>query len=504
MTTTPEEEERTCVYEEAYEMLLGAVLIYLFAEMRDMVREGKLPAMGMEDLEPPLTSERALGIIQANKEALSERALDHEYLESRLSALKHAQSNQAQQEQESSQSSRGNFFLDLLFSRNTTKKEEVEVPLQSQVVLTTFMDDKANEEIVHAIVVNQTRKRVTIVFRGSVTQKDFLQDAKCAQRKVINPVLSLSSATGDDSSTPQTINLHSGFYEYLFLKDKATGKTRLEIVLEDAKEQLRLHPGFTLCCTGHSLGGALATLCGFYSACDDELLGLAAHRRVVVYSIASPFCGNWKFRHAFQELERQRRLQHLRIANLEDMVTLMPFAVPKATALSPALSLIKGAGNLYKHVGIKLQIKQQSEDTTKYMHSINYTKDHQFEDDQEYAKEIQDAMEAGKSLVKAFYYLCKNDFETIEKYHSCDEYETRLETCKEALTKCTLDDLYNDKKIVGKLFAEDYRPSLMSSGMSRTFKAFSVLTRSGSKRTNSTETMEDEEELTLTEAALLK
>jgi hypothetical protein len=67
-----------------------------------------------------------------------------------------------------------------------------------------------------------------------------------------------------------------------------------------------------------------------------------------------------------------------------------------------------------------------------------------------------------------------------------------------------LDDLYNDKKIVGNLFAEDYRPSLMSSGMSRTFKAFSVLTRSGSKRTNSTETMEDEEELTLTEAALLK
>jgi hypothetical protein len=198
---------------------------------------------------------------------------------------------------------------------------------------------------------------------------------------------------------------------------------------------LRLHPGFTLYCTGHSLGGALATLCGFYSACDDELLGLAAHHRVVVYSIASPFCGNWKFRHAFQELERQQRLQHLRIANFEDMVTLMPFAVPKATAFSPALSLIKGAGNLYKHVGIKLQIKQQSEDTTKYMHSINYPKDHKFEDDQEYAKEIQDAMEAGKSLVKAFYYLCKNDFETIEKYHSCDEYETRLETCEGALTK---------------------------------------------------------------------
>jgi hypothetical protein len=283
------------------------------------------------------------------------------------------------------------------------------------------VDEKSQEEVVHAIVVNQIRKRVSIIFRGSVTQKDFSQDAKCAQTKIDNPVYKLmmvqQKEKQDPKTTPETIRVHTGFYEYLFHKDKDTKKTRLETILQDAKEQLRLNPGFRLYISGHSLGGALSTLFGFYAAADDEIIELCSRSGggVVVYSVASPYVGNWKFKLAFQELERQRRLQHLRITNLEDMVTLLPFAVPKATIFSPLLSMFKGAGNLYKHVGMRLQLTKECRDGASLPYSISYPKNET--DHEEYTKQVRDAVESGKSLVSALYYLIKNDFATMEKYH---------------------------------------------------------------------------------------
>jgi hypothetical protein len=65
----------------------------------------------------------------------------------------------------------------------------------------------AHEEIVHAIIVNEALRRITVIFRGSVTQKDFQQDAKCAQTKMDMPIPTLQEA-GDVTS----IRIHSGFH----------------------------------------------------------------------------------------------------------------------------------------------------------------------------------------------------------------------------------------------------------------------------------------------------
>jgi hypothetical protein len=406
---------QSSVYQESMEMVTGALLIYLLADIRELARNGKLPGTCVEDMQPPLTIERTVEIIQANKHALQERAIDHQDLEKRLQTLNsiQAHNNNGGAESAGGGAIAGWFDLNSLFGNNNNQEK-----VQCSTVLTHFCDEKANEEVVHAIVVNHVRKRITIVFRGSVSQRDFIQDAKCAQTKVKNPVFNKLQ----DQVMPETFNIHTGFYEYLFLSnDKSSGsssESRLETILEDAKEQLRLHPGYCLYVSGHSLGGALSTLCGFYAAADDEIIELcrpSGRGSVVVYSVASPYVGNWKFRHVFQELERRKRLQHLRIANLEDMIPLLPFAVPKATILSPALSMVKGAGNLYKHVGMRLQFTLTCRDGATLPYSIAYPKD--ASDDTEYAKEVGDAMEAGKSLITAFYYLIKKDFETIEKYH---------------------------------------------------------------------------------------
>lgn len=523
---------RDSVYDEGMELLIGSVIIYIFAELRDMVREGVIRDITLTDLDPPLTANQTLTLIQTHKEALKERALNHEYLESRLQTLQQAYDGAAAQEpderKKKQQSTKEPLFsaaaclTNFLFCVENPLKEQDQKDTQTTknfldpaendknaTILKRFVDDNSQEELVHGVVVNPFKQRITIIFRGSVTNKDFLQDAKCAQKHLDNPVLAITRNNPTEEEMPARIRIHTGFYEYLFYQRQGSETTRLEEILDDVKMLLRQHPGFSLYMTGHSLGGALSTLCAFYAACDDELISLAANHRVVVYSVASPFCGNWKFRHAFQELERQRRLQHLRIANLEDMVTLLPFAVPKATFLSPALSMIHGGGNLYKHVGIKLQLKRvtSTEGTEVVEHSIQYPKENQKDNDQELAIEVQEAMEAGKSLVRAIYYLCKSDFSTVEKYHSCDEYEQRFETCREGLSQKTLDDLYNDPTIVGKLFADDHRlVPLPKSGFTRALRALSVLSKFNSQHSVSNVSedvdVDEDEEMTLTQAAL--
>jgi len=197
------------------------------------------------------------------------------------------------------------------------------------------------------------------------------------------------------------------------------------------------------------LGGALSTFCAFYEACNDAFNRLFAKHRVVVCSVASPFCGNRKFRHDFQELQRQRRLQHLRIANLEDMVT-------QAGFLGQALTMIHGAGNLHEHVAIKLQRKKfTSVDGTETVeHSLQYQIGKQSDNDLEFEREVQNAIEAGKSVVRTIFNFCKSDFLSIVKYQSYDE---RFEICRESLGHKILDDVYNDTNIVGKLFGNNHR-----------------------------------------------
>lgn len=50
--------------------------------------------------------------------------------------------------------------------------------VESSPVLTVVGDLKSNEELVYAVGVNPVERRITVVFRGSVTTNDFMTDAK--------------------------------------------------------------------------------------------------------------------------------------------------------------------------------------------------------------------------------------------------------------------------------------------------------------------------------------
>ena len=103
--------------------------------------------------------------------------------------------------------------------------------------------------------------------------------------------------------------------------------------IQQLLEDVPVRKTYKLYVTGHSLGGALATLFGYYACESPHLLPMLSP--ITVVSVASPRVGNSAFARSFVQLESNGKLRHLRIANHKDPVTLNPHVSAKrALALS--------------------------------------------------------------------------------------------------------------------------------------------------------------------------
>jgi len=154
----------------------------------------------------------------------------------------------------------------------------------------TFISN-TDSDVQVGITINKTDKRICVVFRGSESTKDWFYDLKIQKHNL-----------KDD------IWVHSGFYQQLY-ENRVYDK-----ILTSVKQIVDEHPDFSLYVTGHSLGAALATLCGFMFS--QEL-----KTQITVVSFASPRVGNAEWKNAF---EKQHNLVHYRIANNRDIVTAFP------------------------------------------------------------------------------------------------------------------------------------------------------------------------------------
>ena len=98
------------------------------------------------------------------------------------------------------------------------------------------------------------------------------------------------------------------------------GRTGVGPVLDRLVEQ---NPGFKVYVTGHSLGGALATLFSFQLASNRKKYpGIPSP--ITCISFASPKIGDESFCKAFQYLEERGEIRHLRVANENEPVTMVP------------------------------------------------------------------------------------------------------------------------------------------------------------------------------------
>lgn len=231
-----------------------------------------------------------------------------------------------------------------------------------------------------------------------------------------------------------------------------SGFVRLEHILHDVNVLLKENKGYQLYCTGHSLGGALATLCGFFAAVDPKI---TKNGPVVVVSIASPRVGNDEFRTAFQGLEALKVLQHLRISNEEDIVTLLPSLTTKEVKLSPAMQSAKNNSvKLYKHCGVHLNFKfggEKEREDERQLFSVAYARD-KLDEKGTLPDDLKRSVSAAKSLVSSLV-ACKADFKRVKQFHCCNEYERRLENSRRYLSAITLDHLYADQELVGAVIA---------------------------------------------------
>jgi triacylglycerol lipase len=167
------------------------------------------------------------------------------------------------------------------------------------------------------VALNLTTQNVFVVFRGTQTPMDWMANLSFPQ-------------------VPHTWGMVEAGFSRLYQQCSASVITAVKRV-----------PGAPVFVTGHSLGGALATL----ATADLAINGIAA----AMYNIASPRVGNNAFAAQFDG--NVQVLARWRIANTEDIVTTVPLATPNLGGVplpptSPLAFLLLPMHKLdYTHVG---------------------------------------------------------------------------------------------------------------------------------------------------------
>ena len=121
------------------------------------------------------------------------------------------------------------------------------------------------------------------------------------------------------------LSLHTGFSLYLMRQRKDDSLTKIEEIFSNVDSlgrELAPDGDYELRITGHSLGGALATILAFYAASSNVFSKVKTIR---LFTYAAPRVGCQPFVHAFQYLERIGKLRSARFTNTGDIVPLIPF-----------------------------------------------------------------------------------------------------------------------------------------------------------------------------------
>lgn len=125
-----------------------------------------------------------------------------------------------------------------------------------------------------------------------------------------------------EDETNGTYEIHNGFRKYLNADTAVDGDgdlTKLEQITEKLEEIMSNDcEGFDVFVTGHSLGGALATLYGLRLAQSGKF------PMVTVVSYASPYVGTEGFKKVFRQAELDGILRHIRVSNTADCIPVNP------------------------------------------------------------------------------------------------------------------------------------------------------------------------------------
>jgi len=274
-----------------------------------------------------------------------------------------------------------------------------------------FFNDQADKgyreqtEIVYGISVDRITQRVNVIFRGSRTPADWAANKNFNGLAVPNPVKDLAQFA-NDSSLPDEVYIHEGFYEYLHRNDGTDMG-----VFENLMPILEKHPGFSLLVTGHSLGGALASLFAVSAACRDDI-----PKPVQCITHAQPLVGDKSLLQSVRKLEESKHLLLLRTRNCEDGVPAVPAFSPK-----PRFT--------YTHIGMELK-----------MYDDNRSKNIKLSKSE---KKVKNFALNFKALIKLF--VIKAGKDRQRRAHSLREHFLRIEKYEKEIRSLgeKLEDVYS-------------------------------------------------------------
>ncbi|CAB9512211.1 Phospholipase A1-II 7 [Seminavis robusta] len=270
------------------------------------------------------------------------------------------------------------------------------------------------------------REWIEVIFRGSAVFRDFLADVDPTMGSFPNPVRGL-----DGHSQEKNIGVHMGFAFYMNQTPLRLGVGKTKEIKERLLALHEEYPDYRIYCTGHSLGGALATLLAFELATSDDF-----PKPVTCVSVASPKVGNISFLHAVQALEKMGDLRCIRVANKLDLIPSMPpKACPCVDLCCCCFSWI-GQKRRFWHVGAKVTLYKDGKC------DVSYTRRRMT-----YFEQLKNELSRRGRIQKTWAAMwragacCKGDGDFLRN-HSCQEYLERLSASQTKLESRYLQELY--------------------------------------------------------------
>lgn len=182
--------------------------------------------------------------------------------------------------------------------------------IKSEFEKICFLDNSSTDTQV-AIWRDSTRKRLVVAFRGTeqTKWKDLLTDLMLAPAG-LNP-----ERIGGDFK--EEVQVHSGFlsaYDSVRTRIMSLIKKAIGFMDDASGSQFKWH----IYCTGHSLGGALATLLAL--ELSSSQLAKSGAISVTMYNFGSPRVGN----RPFAEIYNERVKDSWRVVNHRDIIPTVP------------------------------------------------------------------------------------------------------------------------------------------------------------------------------------
>ncbi|CAB9515543.1 Lipase class 3 family protein [Seminavis robusta] len=213
-------------------------------------------------------------------------------------------------------------------------------------------------ECVYNIAACTEEKCIKVTFRGTVNLHNWIVNFQNDFVSRPNPI------TEHFEGKEEGVMLHEGWSAYLLRKRLDNQRSKYDEIADVVCElgSKEIGPGeFKLMVVGHSLGGALASIFGFYASADSRFTGGESRPPVDVYTFAAPWCGGMSYFRAFRHQEVTRRIRLVRFSHQHDIVPNSFWNM----AYHPS-------GTCYLHTGVGVTLMHQHGHPPKIEYNHNY------------------------------------------------------------------------------------------------------------------------------------